>query len=81
MTARPTPNRYDNIEPYARAICERELAGLPDMTTAALPALVDRFWPVIAAELIAGLRNDDGERLPHSAARGLEAWEDWLDSQ
>lgn len=80
MMARPSANRHDNIEPYARSICARELAGLPDTTTTNLPALVDRFWPVIAAELIAGLRNDNGNLLPHSAASGLEAWEDWLDS-
>lgn len=76
-----TPNRHDNIEPYARAICARELSGLPDTVIAELPALVDRFWPVIAAELTAGLRNDDGDLIPHSAVRRLEAWEDWLDSQ
>jgi hypothetical protein len=74
-------NQHDNIEPRARAICARELCCLADTTAATLPALVDRFWPVIAAELAAGLRDDDGDLLPHSALIGLAAWEDWLDSQ
>ena len=75
------PNRHDNIEPRARAICARELCCLPDTTAATLPAFVDRFWPVIAAELAAGLRGDEDPLLPHSVDIGIEAWEDWLDSQ
>lgn len=81
VMAMRAPNRHDNIEPYARAICARELSAMPDTAIATLPALVNRFWPVIGAELTAGLRNDDGDRIPHSADAGLEAWEDWLDSQ
>lgn len=76
-----TPSRHDNIEPFARAICGRELSSMPDTTAATLPALVERFWPVIAAELVAGLRNDDGDLVPHPVSAGLAAWEDWLDSQ
>jgi hypothetical protein len=81
MMAMCAPTRHDNIEPFARAICERELRSMPDATLAGLPALVERFWPVIAAELVAGLRNDDGDLVPHPVSAGLAAWEDWLDSQ
>jgi hypothetical protein len=54
---------------------------MPDTPLATLPALVERFWPVIAAELAAGLRNDDGELVRHPVSAGLAAWDDWLDSQ
>jgi hypothetical protein len=81
MMAMAAQSRHDNIEPFVRAICERELSSVPDTTPATLPALVDRFWPVIAAELAAGLRNDEGELVPHPVSVGLAAWEDWLDSQ
>jgi hypothetical protein len=81
LMAMRTPSRHDNIEPFARAICGRELSSMPDTTAATLPALVERFWPVIAAELVAGLRNDDGDLVPHPPSAGLAAWEDWLDCQ
>jgi hypothetical protein len=81
MMAMCSPTRHDNIEPFARAICGRELSSMPDTTAATLPALVERFWPVIAAELVAGLRNDDGDPVLHPVSAGLAAWEDWLDSQ
>lgn len=81
MMAMCSPTRHDNIEPFARAICQRELSSMPGTTPATLPALVDRFWPVIAAELVAGLRNDDGDPVPHPVSAGIAAWEDWLDSQ
>jgi hypothetical protein len=54
---------------------------MPDAPLAGLPALVERFWCVIAAELVAGLRNDVGDLVPHSVSAGLAAWEDWLDCQ
>lgn len=70
----------ENIEAIARAICERELRSMPDgVAEAELPALLDRFWPVIAAEISAGLRDENGARLPHSVEVGLAAWETWLD--
>lgn len=81
MTATCGQTRHDNIEPFARAICERELRSMPDTPLAWLPVLVERFWPVIASELVAGLRNDDGDLVPHPVSVGLTAWEDWLDSQ
>lgn len=70
----------ENIEAIARAICERELRSMPDsVAEAELPAFLDRFWPVIAAEISAGLRDENGVLLPHSAEVGLSAWENWLD--
>jgi hypothetical protein len=70
---------YCNIEPVARAICVRELATFPEVKSEDIPALVDRYWQVIAAELSAGLRDDAGQVVPHSVAAGLVAWETWLD--
>lgn len=69
-----------NLEPIARAICEQELRSAPGGVIAdELPALLDRFWPVIAAEISAGLRDESGALLQHSAEAGLTAWESWLD--
>lgn len=70
----------ENIEPIARAICEQELRNMPGgVTEPEMPALLDRFWPVIAAEISAGLRDESGNLLPHSVEAGLIAWETWLD--
>ena len=70
----------ENIEAIARATCEQELRSLPGgIIEAALPALLDRFWPVIAAEISAGLRDENGTLQPYSAEAGLSAWEAWLD--
>lgn len=71
----------DNIEPIARAICEREVRGFPNTTEDEVPALVDRYWQVIAAQIVAGLRDDDGKAIPHTAATGVAAWEAWLDER
>lgn len=68
-------NHLANIEPIARAICARELANNND--SAELSALVDRYWPVTAALLEAGLINDDGKEIPHSFEQGEAAWADW----
>ena len=69
-----------NLEPIARAICEQELRSMPrGVVETELPALLDRFWPVIAAEISAGLRDENGILLPHSTQAGLTAWETWLD--
>ena len=69
-----------NIEPIARAICEQELRSMPGgVVETELPALLDRYWPVIAAEILAGLRDENGRLLPHSTDTGLDAWEAWLD--
>ena len=69
----------DNLEPLARSICEQELRDAPGFVEADLPGQVDRYWPVIAAEISAGLRTEDGELRNHSGAQGLQAWEAWLD--
>jgi len=63
-------NRWDNIETAARAICAREV-----------PALIDRFWRPVAAELAAGLRDENRCLIPHSFAAGITAWEAWLDDE
>lgn len=73
--------RTTNIEPIARAICARELQAAPRIDPDEMPALVDRCWPAVAAEMAAGLRDDDGNIIPHAAAAGIAAWEDWLDDQ
>ena len=71
--------RTTNIEPIARAICARELQAAPRVNPDEIPRLVDRCWPAVAAEISAGLRDDDGNIIPHDAAAGIAAWEDWLD--
>jgi hypothetical protein len=69
-----------NIEPIAHAICEQELRSMAcGVTETELPALLDRFWPVIAAEITADLREANSALLPHSTEAGLNAWETWLD--
>ena len=70
-----------NIEPIARAMCEKELRGWTHVASAEVPALVERYWPVIAAQIVAGLRDDDGNMVEHSVEQGLTAWEGWLDSR
>jgi hypothetical protein len=71
----------DNMEPIARALCARELRSAPRVSEAELPGLVDRFWPAVAAEMAAGLRGEDGNKVPHTVAAGIEAWENWLDDR
>jgi hypothetical protein len=80
MTKKPLA-REQNIEPIARALCAKELGAVPSVSADELPGLVDRLWPAIAAQLAAGLRDDDGNTVPHSIAVGLAAWEEWLDSR
>lgn len=71
-------SRYGNIEPIARELCARGLmeAGVE---RGEIKDLVERFWPAVAAELAAGLRDDDGRIVPHTAAVGIAAWGSWLD--
>jgi hypothetical protein len=68
-----------NIEPVARALCARELQAAPRTAADEIPALVDRYWTVIAAELAAGLLDEDGNIMPHSIEAGIAAWENWVD--
>ena len=65
-----------NIEAIARDICSRQLSrhGASD---AALAADVDRYWHCVAAELQAGLIDDNGDPLPHGFQEGLQAYRDW----
>ena len=74
-------NRWDNIEAAARAICMREVPTYPGVQANEVPALVDRFWRPVAAELAAGLRDENGRLIPHSIADGIAAWETWLDDE
>ena len=69
----------DNIEPIARAICERDLRAAPRSDESDIPARVDRCWPAVAAEIAAGLRDDAGNRIAHPVAVGIAAWQTWLD--
>ena len=69
-------DRLANIEPVARALCARELALRND--EAEIPALVERYWPVIAALLEAGLIDDSGTQFPDHFEEGEAAWPDWL---
>jgi hypothetical protein len=80
MTREPSAGER-NIEPVARALCAKELGAVPSVSADELPGLVDRLWPAVAAQLAAGLRDDDGNTIHHTVAAGLAAWEDWLDSR
>lgn len=74
-------NRWDNIETAARAICAREVPTYPGVDGSEVPALIDRFWRPVAAELAAGLRDENGRLIPHSVEAGITAWETWLDDE
>lgn len=74
-------NRWDNIETAARAICAREVPTYPGVEVEEVPALIDRFWRPVAAEMAAGLRDENGRLIPHSAAAGMTAWETWRDDE
>lgn len=65
-----------NIEPLARALCERDLrrAGTPEIN---LAADVDRYWPCVAALIESGLIDDNGELVLHDLNTGLAAYRDW----
>jgi len=71
--------RGSNIEPVARYFCAADLRAAPNVAGWELPSLVDRYWKVVAAELMAGLRDDRGNIVPHSIEAGMAAWETWLE--
>ncbi|MEO5376147.1 MAG: hypothetical protein H7840_18180 [Alphaproteobacteria bacterium] len=71
----------NNIEPVARAICERDVRCWKDVSEAEIPNLVNRYWQVVAAKMMAGLIDDDGQEVPHTIERGLAAWDAWLDER
>ena len=70
-----------NIEPVARAICRAELLTFPGVVPEEIDRLVDRFWPVIASQIVAGLRDENGVLKPHSIETGIAAWERWLEDR
>lgn len=68
---------WSNIEAVARDLCERQMraAGTP---IGVLSATVDRYWHCVAAEIEAGLIDEQGHRLrPYDGERDLEAYRDW----
>ena len=70
-----------NIEAVARAQIEREIRTWQHVAEAEVPALIERYWPVIAAKMSAGLIDDDGHEVQHTVAEGLAAWEGYLDDR
>jgi hypothetical protein len=72
----PMPSATNNIEPLARAICERDLrrAGISEKC---LSADVDRYWHCVAAQIEAGLIDDNNALIPHNLETGLAAHRDW----
>lgn len=69
-------SRFANIEPIARALCERVMSVRND--AGEVPALVERYWRVVASQLEAGLIDDDSNDIPHSFEEGEAAWANWL---
>lgn len=67
---------WSNIEPVARALCERSLRHkLPEDE---LPDAVARYWHCVAAQLEAGIIDDRGSRLTaYEHNRDLEAYREW----
>jgi hypothetical protein len=65
-----------NIEPLAREICERDFrrAGTPEES---LAADIDRYWHCVAAQIEAGLIDDNNEIIPHDLETDLAAHRDW----
>lgn len=67
-----------NIEPLARAICERDLRRGGAVSEDEMAACVDRYWHCVAASLEAGLADDSRERtVSHGAEQVIEAYRDW----
>jgi len=71
------PTAWSNIEVVARHLCERQLRAAATCG-AELSAAVDRYWHCIAAEIEAGLIDEQGKRLQSADFnRDLEAYRDW----
>jgi len=67
-----------NIEAIARAICERQIKIHDAADTQRLGAEVDRYWHCVAAELEAGLIDENGDLVPESDPDlALGAYRDW----
>ena len=72
----PMSSSTSNIEPLARDICERDFrrAGIPQES---LSAEIDRYWHCVAAQIEAGLMDDNNELIPHDPDTGIAAYRDW----
>ena len=70
------PTSTDNIEPLARAICERSLRRTC-ASEAELAADVERFWHCVAAQIEAGFIDDAGLTVAHAVEVGIDAYVDW----
>jgi hypothetical protein len=71
------PAAWSNIEVVARHLCERQLRAAATCG-GELSAAVDRYWHCIAAEIEAGLIDEQGKRLQSADFnRDLEAYRDW----
>jgi len=67
-----------NIEAVARAICERQIKVRDAADILHLAAKVDRYWHCVAAELEAGLIDENGDLVPESDPDlALGAYRDW----
>ena len=67
----------NNLEAVARDICAKQLARHCGRD-AELAANVDRYWHCVAAELEAGLIDDNGNPVRgRGFDKGLEAYRDW----
>jgi hypothetical protein len=64
-----------NIEPLARAICERVWGGVCS-SKEELTAAVDRYWHCVASDIEAGLLDDAGLRIKRDVD-GVTAYQDW----
>lgn len=69
-------NTTSNIEPLARAICERKLR-LTATSEIELAADVERYWHCVAAQIEAGFINEAGEAVAHDFEDGVDAYVDW----
>lgn len=67
----------NNIEPLARAICERQLRAGGAVPEGEMAAAIDRLWHVVASQIEAGLIDDDAREVTHTLDAGLEAYRDW----
>lgn len=70
------PNPTSNIEPFARAICERSLRRT-STSEAELTADVERYWHCVAAQIEAGFIDDAGQPVAHDFEDGVDAYVDW----
>ena len=71
-------SNLSNIEAVARAICARQIKVRDAADIPRLGAKGDRYWHCVAAELEAGLIDENGDLLPESDPDlALGAYRDW----